>query len=80
MEINQNKIQVLHFWPKSVNRTYQFTTCVNLGSDVASKYKYLDLYCNEHMDEWEIVNDVAKSASRAFGGISKYNRTGDNLY
>ena len=33
------------------------------------------------MDESEIVNDVARIATRAFGGIiSKYKRTGCNLY
>ena len=69
MEINQRKTKALHFGPKSVNRTTYKFTCGYLDIDVASKYKYLGLYFNEHMDESEIVNDVAKSATRAFNRV-----------
>ena len=47
----------------------------------SSKYKYLGLYFNDHMDESDFVNEVAKSATRALRSIiSKYKRTGGNLY
>ena len=57
MEINQSKTRVLHFRPKSVTRTIHKSTGGNLDIDVVSKYKYLGLHFNEHMDESEIVND-----------------------
>ena len=53
----------------------------SMDLSVSKKYKYLGLYFNEHMDDTEIVLDVAKTTTRALGFmISKYKNSGGLLY
>ena len=81
MELNQSKTKIIHFRPRTTTQTVYKFKCGDLDIDYCSKYKYLGLYFNPHMDEKEIVKDVAKSATRALGGmISKYKQTGGNLF
>ncbi len=81
MELNQQKTNVIHFHPKSISRTNCNFKCGDHVIDKVSKYKYLGLYFNEHMDETQIVNDVVKSATRSLSYvISKYKNSGGLLY
>jgi hypothetical protein len=81
MELNESKTKIMHFRPKSTNASKVEFKCGNVKLEMATKYKYLGLYFNEHMDENDIVKDVAKSATRALGAvICKFKYTGGIHY
>jgi len=81
MELNQDKTKIIHFRPKTAKITSYKFTCGSIDLNSCSKYKYLGMYFNEFMDDCEIVKDVAKSASRALGGvICKFKNTGGLHY
>lgn len=81
MELNKDKTKIIHFRPKSVTSTKYKFRCGNMELSVTTKYKYLGLFFNQHMDDSQIVEDVAKNATRALGyAISKYKNSGGLLF
>ncbi len=67
MTINTSKTNVVHFRPRSQQKTVFSFTC---GSDVISivnKYIYLGLTLDEYLDFNVTARYVAQSASRALG-------------
>ena len=69
MTINCSKSNVVHFRPKSVQRTAYNFRCGNDNLSVVDKYAYLGLVLNEYLDYNVTAKVVAQSAGRALGLI-----------
>ena len=65
MTINEEKSNVIHFRPNSVNRTESVFTFGDKQLKTVDRYKYLGLLMTEHLNYEEMAKHVAKSASRA---------------
>ena len=65
MTVNEEKSNVIHFRPNSVNKTDYVFTCGDKQLKKVDRYKYLGLLMTEHLNYEEMAKHVAKSASRA---------------
>ncbi len=77
MSINTTKSNVVHFRPKSSERTrFQFS-CGSFSLSVTDRYIYLGLTLTEYLDYSITAHIVSQSASRALGLlIAKYKSLG----
>ena len=66
---NVSKTKVVHFRPKSYNRTSTKFTCNGKCIDVVQGYKYLGLWFDEFLDFNISTKYISASASRALGSI-----------
>ena len=65
MTINEEKSNVIHFKPNSVNRIENVFTCGDKRLKTVDRYKYLGLLMTDHLNYEEMAKHVANSASRA---------------
>lgn len=73
MVLNQSKTNVVHFRSPSRPKTGFKFSCGDVDIDITTKYKYLGLWFNEHMDLSVMAKALADSAGRALGVlIAKY--------
>ena len=81
MDINVEKTKVVHFRNKSVRATRYPFKCDEKCIGMTSKYKYLGLWFNEHLDMSDSAKEIAKSATRALGVIiAKFKQLGGISY
>jgi hypothetical protein len=77
ISLNESKTQVVHFRPKSHDKSIFSFMYGNLKIDTVSGYKYLGLWFDEFLDFNITTRNLAASASRALGVvISKFKCVG----
>jgi hypothetical protein len=67
MYVNEEKTKVVHFRPSSSEKSTFNFTCGESNIKTVTKYKYLGLVFNEHLDYRETAKMVSQSAHRALG-------------
>ena len=77
ISLNESKTQVVHFRPKSHNKSTFSYKYGNVNIETVSGYKYLGLWFDEFLDFNVTTSNLASSASRALGVvISKFKAVG----
>jgi hypothetical protein len=67
MSVNEGKTKVVHFRPLSSDKSAFNFSCGEKSIKTVSKYKYLGLVFNEHLDYRETAKVVSQAAHRALG-------------
>lgn len=67
--VNKEKTKILHFRTSTKHRSNFNFKCGTVELDFSTNYRYLGLWLNESMDFKYTVNELCKSASRAFGAL-----------
>ena len=69
LEANQGKTQIVHFRPKSLQRSSVEFNFGQIMLSYTENYKYLGLTLDEHMTFDDAVGSLAQSAGRALGSV-----------
>ena len=81
LTVNRDKTKIVHFRPQATPRANFRFTCGDIELDYETKYRYLGLWLDEHLNFKHSVNELCKSASRALGALySKFIYAGGMTY
>ena len=67
--VNESKIEIVHFRPKTVNQTTYNFTFSEKSLSISHKYKYLGLVLTEHLDFSRIATLLAGADGRVIGAV-----------
>ena len=67
LQINPTKSKVVHFRPKSQNRSSFKFMCGPSSLETVPSYKYLGIWLNEHLDYQSCIKPLADSGRKALG-------------
>ena len=73
--MNQSKTKIVHYRTTATARSNVIFKCGPMTIDYATKYKYLGVWLEEHVNIGITAAEIAKSASRALGVITSKARS-----
>ena len=76
MDVNINKMKVVHFRKSNIDRTEFNLKLGNNGIEIRGNYRYLGVVLKEYLDFTETANVLSESAGRAFSSliVNLYNK------